>query len=173
MIGLVHPLRFGGVWARRARSTAVCKETEAASCRPRPQLGPSNQVEGGTGEDEQPIDVGQSAQLHLPDPGDRFQPSERGFDPRARVLALGVPRVPRGARIDRTAARACHVLRHVGREAQVARKADEIFDVISLSVPTVRGRAGARALWACNIQSPASRSAKPSAWVARASAIRP
>src|SRR5437016_10072372 len=103
----------------------------AASYRPRQQFGQPNQVERGTGEDEQPIDVGQPAQLHLADPGDRLQPPERRFDPRTRVLALAVPLVSRGAGIDRTAAAPRWMLRDVWRDAQVARKADEIVDVIT------------------------------------------
>jgi len=55
------------------------------------------------GEHKRPIDLLQSAEFDPPDPGDRLQPAERGFDARARMQTHRVARVPRGTP-NRTAA---------------------------------------------------------------------
>ena len=121
--------------AHRARPEAVRVNTYLGSRRPRQQLGQPNQIERGAREDQQPIHVRQPTQFHLADPGDRLQPPERGLNPWSRVLALGVPVVPCGPRIDRTAAAPRRILRDVRRETEVTRKTDKVVDVIPFVGP--------------------------------------
>src|SRR5687767_15744838 len=113
------------VSSRFAARRSVGKETSPASCRIRKQLGESDQVEGGACEYEEPVDLGQAAQLDLPHPRDRFQPPEGWFDTRAGVLTLRVASMSSGAPIDRAPARPREILRHVRGGLQLAHQVHE------------------------------------------------
>jgi transposase len=79
-----------------------------------------------------PLDLLQPAQLHLAQPDDGLQPSERGFDPRPGVETPRVAGMARRAPVYRTAAAPCEVLRDVRCRARFARHADEVAHVIGL-----------------------------------------
>src|SRR6516164_3036702 len=96
------------------------EDTSTFSCGRRKQLGQSDQVVGGAREDHQPLDVRETAEFHLAQPADRFQPAERRLDAGSGVLTHRVARVPRHAAVDRTAAWPIQILRNMGRAAQLA-----------------------------------------------------
>ena len=90
----VGPRRSVG--ARLLHPNASGEDTSPSSCAHGQQLGQPNQIEGRTREYEQPVDVGQAAQLHLANPGDGLQlaaPSDRLVQQAAPVLRKdrGIP----------------------------------------------------------------------------------
>jgi hypothetical protein len=127
---------------RRGRPRAVL----AASCShrgPRPQLGQPQEIEGRAGEDEEPCDLRQAAEFDLAKPGDGLQPAKGRFDARSAGLADGIPGVSRGAGVNRAATPALHVLRHVGRNPQLATDVHEgvrIVILVRADRPSGRGR---------------------------------
>ena len=83
------------------------------------QIAHAYQIVSGAGEGEQPMHFAHSAMPHLPHQGDRFQPAEAFFDPLPLSLAHGIARMPRGAAIERAAARPGMILRQVRRHPQI------------------------------------------------------
>ncbi len=59
-----------------------------------------HEVVGGAAEDEQPIDLVQSAQLHLADRAGLLEPSKSLFDQPSAAQADGVAGMPRGSAIE-------------------------------------------------------------------------
>ena len=55
------------------------------------QLRQPHEIERRARKHEQPIDLRQPAQLHLPDPGDRLQPAERWLDTGSSAPVDGIP----------------------------------------------------------------------------------
>ena len=86
---------------------------------------------GGATEDEQPVDLVQSAQLHLAHWTGLLEPSESLFDQPAAVQADGVAGMPRGSAAEVGAA-SLLVLRHMRGDVQLACGRDEILGVVSL-----------------------------------------
>src|ERR1700732_1457013 len=74
------------------------------------QFSHAHQIGGGAGESEGPRHFAHSAMPHFAPPGHRLQPAETFFDALPFLLADGVSRVPRGARINGAAARSRMVL---------------------------------------------------------------
>ena len=107
-----------GAVQRPSGDTSPCSDT-------RQQLGQPQEIERGAREHEEPVDLRQAAQLHLPHPGDRLQPAEGRLDARPRVLTLRVARMPGRAAVNRTAAAPREVLRDVRRGVELAHQVDE------------------------------------------------
>src|ERR1700736_2970041 len=59
-----------------------------------------HEVVGGAAEDEQPIDLVQSAQLHLADRAGLLEPSKSLFDQPSAAQADGVAGMPRGSAVE-------------------------------------------------------------------------
>src|SRR5215831_7380502 len=118
-------------------------DTSPSSCRSRQQLGQPNQIEGRAREDEEPIDLGQPAQLDLANPGNGLQPPEGRFDARSRVLTDRIALVTGGAAVNRTAAWPRQVLRDVWGGVQLPHQVDKVECVIRLvgaqGAPAPRG----------------------------------
>lgn len=152
----------------------LTKDTSPVSCGPRQQLWQPDQIERSAREDQQPVDLFQAAQFDLPSPGDRFEPTKCRFDPRPGMLTHRVARMPRGAAINRAAARSVEILRDVWRATQFARDVDEFPHVMPYPRrPCGAATARVSIAHAASINNPASRSARPSACVAIASTIKP
>src|ERR1700677_329090 len=63
------------------------------------QFRQAHEVVGCAAEDEQPVDVVQSAQLHLADRTGLFEPSESLFDQPSTAQTDGVAGMPRGSAV--------------------------------------------------------------------------
>src|SRR5215208_4075259 len=122
----------GPATGRSAGCEATDEDTSSRSWRTRQQLRQSDQIEGGTREHEEPVDLGQAAQLDLTHPGDGLQPSERRFDPWPRMLTLRVAVMTGGAGIEGTAPRSGEVLRDVGCRPELAHQGHKIGRVVAL-----------------------------------------
>ena len=133
-------------------------DTERSSRGPREELGQADQIERGTREHQEPVDVRQPAELDLAHPGDGLQPPERGFDARPRMLTLRIPDVTGRAAVKGAAAGPLDGLGDLGRRVQLADEPDKIPDVIGLVGPTVRRRPGDRSHCRQTITVAASRS---------------
>ena len=107
-------------------------DTSPSSRRLCQQLRQANAVERGACEDEEPIDVGQTTQFDFADPRDGFQPAERRFDPRPRMLTHRIAHVSCRPAVDRATARTREILRYVRGGPQLAREVDEFAHVIRL-----------------------------------------
>jgi len=59
------------------------------------QPGQAQQVVRGAAEDEDPVDLGEAAQLHLAQRTGPFEPAEGLLDEPAAAEEAGIPRVPR------------------------------------------------------------------------------
>ena len=79
-------------------------------------------------EDEQPVDVVQSAQLHLADRTGLLKPSKSLFDQPSAAQADGVAGMPRGSAVEVRAA-SLLVPGHMRGDVQGARGRDEILGV--------------------------------------------
>ena len=117
----------------------------ASSGGARQQLGQPDQIERGTREHEEPVDLGQPPQLDLPHPGDGLQPAKGRFDARPRMLTLRVAVMTRRARVDGAAATPRHVLSDVRRGVQLAHQPDEIAHIVRLSYLSRNNRVGRQA----------------------------
>src|SRR5271157_1892524 len=94
------------------------------------QVPHTHQVISGTSEREYPVHLENPAMTHFPQQRDRLQPPETFFDALPLSLADGITGVSRGPRIDGAPASALIVLRHVGRDSQMAALGHEIRRVI-------------------------------------------
>src|ERR1700686_3682212 len=99
----ISPCCLGPVRVALAAPDGLGGDTSPVSCRTRQQLRQPDQIESRAGEDEQPVNLLETAKLDLPHPGNRLQPAKRGFDARASVLTHRVARMPGRARINRAA----------------------------------------------------------------------
>src|ERR1035437_484573 len=90
-----------------------------------------HQVVGCATEDEQPIDLVQSAQLHLADRAGLLEPSKSFFDQPSAAQADGVAGMPRGSTVEVGAA-SLLVPGHMRGDVQGARGRDEILGVVGL-----------------------------------------
>src|SRR5579864_8877615 len=93
------------------------------------QVAHAHQVVGCAGESENPIHFAYSPMTNFSHQRDRLQPAEALFDPLPLPLADGVTGVPRRAAVNRTAATAFVVLRHMRRRPQVAALLHEVARV--------------------------------------------
>ena len=110
-----------GVWGqlldRVRRSCSDCQQPWQA-----------DQIVGGHGEGELPVDFWQPAMARLAQPGDRFGPAKRFLDALADAQANRVTGVPRGAAINRRAP-AVVVLRDMRGDVDLAHLGDEVLGV--------------------------------------------
>jgi hypothetical protein len=121
----------------------------------------SHQIVSSTSEGEDPIHSAHAAVTQLAHQRDRLQPAETFFDPLPLPLTDGVACVPRGAAINRAAAAALVVLRHMRPHPQMAAFFHEVARVEPFVAPTVTGFVPGIF---SGIHSAASRSAVPLAW---------
>src|SRR5258707_12535203 len=89
------------------------------------------EVVSGAAEDEQPIDLVQSAQLYLADRAGLLEPSNSLFDQPSAAQADGVAGMPRGSAVEVRAAPLL-VLGHMRGDVQGACSRDEILGVVGL-----------------------------------------
>src|ERR1700722_20332625 len=123
--------RLGGHPVEAILTSAAVLDGPRASRRSRKQLGQSNQVVGGHGEGELPIDLGQPPVTRLAQTGDRLGPAERFFDALADAQADRIARMARGAAVDRRAP-ATVVLCHMWGDVDLAHLGDEVLRVEAL-----------------------------------------
>jgi hypothetical protein len=90
-----------------------------------------HEVVGCATEDEQSIDLVQSAQLHLADRTGLLEPSKSLFDQPSAAHADGVAGMPRGSAAEVRAAPLL-VLRHMRGDVQGTHGGDEILGVVGL-----------------------------------------
>ena len=152
---------------------SACRDTSVRLCGGwnRNQLSHTYKVVSRCCEGEDPSYFEQATMLQFAQQRDVLQPAEAFFDPLSLLLTEVVTGMPRGARIDRTAARTGRVLRYVRGHVHVATFVDELHSIITLvAAPTVT-----RPLpFNCSsITSAASRSARPLAWSNSALTISP
>jgi hypothetical protein len=95
------------------------------------QFGQPHEVVGGAAEDEQPVNLVQSAQLHLADRAGLLEPSKSLFDQPSAAQADGVAGMPRGSAVEVRAAPLL-VLGHMRGDVQGTCGRDEILGVVSL-----------------------------------------
>ena len=104
------------------------------------QVTHTHQIVGRAGEGKNPVHLAHSAMPNLAHQRNRFQPSEALFNALPFSLTDGITCVPRGATINRAAARAFVVLRHLRRHLQVPALFHEVPRVEPFVSATVTGR---------------------------------
>src|ERR1700686_170853 len=77
---------LGPLRVRSAAPDGLGGDTSPVSGRLRQQFGQPDQIEGRAREYEQPVQLLEAAEFDLPHPGDRLQPTKRGFDAGSRML---------------------------------------------------------------------------------------